>query len=140
MRCVSVQGAFQIGATVPGFSGFAVGQTLWNEALSDHLAGRSSAPEAARTIAAVVSAARDRDATVVEVTEEAEARWIAPMADSGRLLADPDCTPGYYNNEGGPIGRRERLNSAGYPEGAPAYLAYIGRWRTSGGFEGLVFA
>ena len=95
--------------------------------------------EAARTIAAVLAAARDRGATRVEVTPEAEAAWIAPMADGGRLLADPDCTPGYYNNEGGPIGRRERLNSAGYPEGAPAYFAYIDRWRSSGGFEGLAF-
>ena len=41
----------QTGAAVPGFSGFAVGRTLWNEALSDHLAGKSSALEAAQTIA-----------------------------------------------------------------------------------------
>jgi myo-inositol catabolism protein IolC len=39
------------GAAVPGFSGFAVGRTLWNEALSDHLAGKLSAGDAARTIA-----------------------------------------------------------------------------------------
>jgi cation diffusion facilitator CzcD-associated flavoprotein CzcO len=94
--------------------------------------------EAARTIAAVLAAARDRGATLVEVPPEVEAAWIAPMTDPGRLLGgDPECTPGYYNNEGGPIGRRERLNAAGYPDGAPAYFAYIDRWRTSGRFEGL---
>jgi myo-inositol catabolism protein IolC len=42
----------QIGAAVPGFSGFAVGRTLWHDALVDHLAGKSSALEATRTIAA----------------------------------------------------------------------------------------
>ncbi len=94
--------------------------------------------EAARTIATVLAAARDRGATLVEVSPEAEAAWIAPMTEPGRLLGgDPECTPGYYNNEGGPIGRREILNSAGYPDGAPAYFAYIDRWRRSGQFSGL---
>jgi myo-inositol catabolism protein IolC len=41
----------QIGATVPGFAGFAVGRTLWHDALADHLAGRSSDAEASRVIA-----------------------------------------------------------------------------------------
>jgi cation diffusion facilitator CzcD-associated flavoprotein CzcO len=94
--------------------------------------------EAARTVAAILGAARARGATLVEVSPEVEAAWIAPMEETGRLLGgDPDCTPGYYNNEGGPIGRRERLNAAGYPDGAPAYFAYIERWRNSGRFEGL---
>ncbi|MBK6508401.1 MAG: hypothetical protein IPG06_02400 [Haliea sp.] len=31
------------------------------------------------------------------------------------FLGNPECTPGYYNNEGQPIGRREQLNAAGYP-------------------------
>ena len=94
--------------------------------------------EAARTIAVILAAARERGATLVEVPPEVEAAWIEPMDVPGRILGgDPDCTPGYYNNEGGPIGRRERLNGAGYPEGAPAYFAYIDRWRSSGTFEGL---
>ena len=94
--------------------------------------------EAARTIAVILAAARKRGATRIEVSPEVEAAWIEPMAEPGRLLGgDPECTPGYYNNEGGPIGRRERLNAAGYPEGAPAYFAYIDRWRRSGQFTGL---
>jgi myo-inositol catabolism protein IolC len=36
---------------VPGFAGFAVGRTLWHDALVDHLAGRSSDTEAAQVIA-----------------------------------------------------------------------------------------
>jgi 5-dehydro-2-deoxygluconokinase len=41
----------RVAAGVPGFAGFAVGRTLWHDALVDHLAGRTSAAEAARTIA-----------------------------------------------------------------------------------------
>lgn len=94
--------------------------------------------EAARTVAAILSAAAARGATLVEATPEAEAAWTAPMEDAERvMLGSPDCTPGYYNNEGGPIGRRERLNGAGYPAGAPAYFAYIAQWRSSGEFAGL---
>jgi myo-inositol catabolism protein IolC len=55
----------QTGAAVRGFSGFAVGRTLWNEALSNHLAGKSSAPEAARTIA-------NRYRTLIDAYEAAE--------------------------------------------------------------------
>ncbi len=42
----------EVGATVPGFAGFAVGRTLWHDALVDHLAGRSSDTETAQVIAA----------------------------------------------------------------------------------------
>ena len=55
------------------------------------------------------------------------------------LLGNPDCTPGYYNNEGEPIGRRERLNVSGYPPGPVAYFEYIDAWRSSGRFDGLTF-
>jgi myo-inositol catabolism protein IolC len=41
----------KVGAGVPGFAGFAVGRTLWHDALVDHLAGRSSDAETAKVIA-----------------------------------------------------------------------------------------
>jgi myo-inositol catabolism protein IolC len=41
----------QVAAGVDGFAGFAVGRTLWNEALADHLAGKTSAGDAAQIIA-----------------------------------------------------------------------------------------
>jgi myo-inositol catabolism protein IolC len=41
----------EVGASVPGFAGFAVGRTLWHDALVDHLAGRSSDTETAHVIA-----------------------------------------------------------------------------------------
>ena len=59
---------------------------------------------------------------------------------SARLfLGNPDCTPGYYNNEGRPIGRRERRNASGYPAGPVAYFDFIEAWRDSGEFDGLEF-
>jgi myo-inositol catabolism protein IolC len=47
----SVVGWLEVGASVPGFEGFAVGRTLWHDALVDHLAGRSSDTETAQIIA-----------------------------------------------------------------------------------------
>ena len=41
----------EVGARLPGFAGFAVGRTLWHDALVDHLAGRSSDTETAQVIA-----------------------------------------------------------------------------------------
>jgi cation diffusion facilitator CzcD-associated flavoprotein CzcO len=96
--------------------------------------------EAGETIAAVVAHAESTGATEVEVTVEAEANWVDllegnPMA----FMGNSDCTPGYYNNEGRPTGRRERLNMSGYPKGPIAYFDYISRWRSSGEFVGLEF-
>lgn len=89
---------------------------------------------------AVVSHALQVGADEVEVTEQAEADWVQLFdGDTRGLLGNADCTPGYYNNEGKPPGRRERLNASGYPHGPVAYFEYIDRWRSSGDFEGLVF-
>jgi cation diffusion facilitator CzcD-associated flavoprotein CzcO len=96
--------------------------------------------EAGATIAAVVRHALDIGADEVEVTEQAEDEWVALLEQNQRgLRADPDCTPGYYNNEGLPVGRKEKLNGAGYPDGPVAYFQYIAAWRTSGEFDGLEF-
>jgi len=96
--------------------------------------------EAGTTIAAIVAHAADTGAGEVEVTEEAEQSWVRLLeTNETSFLGNPDCTPGYYNNEGKPTGRRERLNMSGYPQGPVAYFDYIDRWRTSGEFEGLEF-
>ena len=96
--------------------------------------------EAGTTIASVVAHALQVGAAEVEPTAEAEAAWVARFEESAAgFLGDPDCTPGYYNNEGHPVGRRERLNAGRYPEGPVAYFAYIDQWRTRGDFAGLDF-
>jgi hypothetical protein len=96
--------------------------------------------EAGTTVAAVVSHALDVGADEVEATAEAEAAWVEQFDTSARgFLGNPDCTPGYYNNEGKTPGRRERLNASGYPAGPVAFFEYIDRWRTDGRFDGLRF-
>jgi cyclohexanone monooxygenase len=52
------------------------------------------------------------------------------------VIGSPDCTPGYYNNEGQP-GRVDWF--LGYPGGAAAYFEYLGGWRNRGDFAGLEF-
>jgi cation diffusion facilitator CzcD-associated flavoprotein CzcO len=92
------------------------------------------------TVATVVRHALDVGATQVEVAESAENAWVALLESSPQgFLGNPECTPGYYNNEGGTIGRRERLNVSGYPMGPVAFFQYIDQWRRSGTFEGLTF-
>jgi cyclohexanone monooxygenase len=80
--------------------------------------------EAGRTIAAVLRHAIDHGYREVEVTEEAEDGWVdLLLSGPGSLIGSPDCTPGYYNNEGHDAG--------------PA--RYIDEWRSSGEFAGLEF-
>ena len=96
--------------------------------------------EAGTTIAAIVAHALDIGAGQVEVTESAEQAWVELLAGSPKsFLGNPDCTPGYYNNEGQDLGRRERLNGSGDPQGPLGYFAFIDQWRSSGEFEGLEF-
>ncbi len=95
--------------------------------------------EAGETIAVIIRHALAVGADIVEVTEEAEAAWVHRLEHGGRRFGNnPDCTPGYYNNEGRSAGRRGLLNSVGYPEGPVAYFEYIDAWRSSGDFEGLM--
>jgi cyclohexanone monooxygenase len=96
--------------------------------------------ESGRTIATVVRHALDTGSCEVEVTAEAEQAWVdLLLTHPGRgVIGSPDCTPGYYNNEGQDAGLRAKLN-VGYPAGAAAYFTYLEGWRSSGDFEGLMF-
>ena len=96
--------------------------------------------EAGTTIATILCHAFEVGANEIEVTADAEAAWVTMLEGSVRgFIGNPECTPGYYNNEGGPIGRKERLNGSGYPEGPVAYWEYLDRWRNDGRFAGLEF-
>ena len=100
--------------------------------------------EAGSTIAAIIRHAldvgSDGSEVQVEVTADAEQAWVSMLEGNTRaFLGSPDCTPGYYNNEGGPILRKQRLGASGYPDGAVAYFRYIDEWRSNGRFDGLEF-
>ncbi|WGU39894.1 NAD(P)/FAD-dependent oxidoreductase [Phenylobacterium sp. NIBR 498073] len=95
--------------------------------------------DSGRTIALVIKHALDGGFREVEVSAAAQEAWVALMLTSmGRMTGAPDCTPGYYNNEGQDPGPAAKLN-VGYPAGASAYFQYIDGWRKSGQFEGLEF-
>ena len=96
--------------------------------------------EAGSTIAAILTHALEIDAEQVETTAEAQDAWVDKLVTGGRRFAGaPDCTPGYYNNEGQDAGHRGLLNSVGFPDGPVEYFKYIDEWRTNGDFTGVTF-
>lgn len=95
--------------------------------------------EAGRTIATVVGHALTVGKPVVEVAANAQQAWVEQLLDGpARLLGAPDCTPGYYNNEGQEPTAAMR-SAVGYPAGPSAYFRYLEDWRMSGAFAGLTF-
>jgi cation diffusion facilitator CzcD-associated flavoprotein CzcO len=96
--------------------------------------------ESGRTIAVTVRHALDHGFDQVEVTKDAEDAWIELLLTGPGfgIIGSPECTPGYYNNEGQP-GRQGAELMRGYPLGAMAYFQYIDDWRTNGDFDGLAF-
>lgn len=95
--------------------------------------------ESAATIAILVRHALDVGAEQIEVDSAAEQDWVDLLLTAPPLaVSSPDCTPGYYNNEGQEPDPSARLR-VGYPKGATAYFAYLAEWRTDGTFAGLTF-
>ncbi|MGA1168792.1 MAG: flavin-containing monooxygenase [Ilumatobacteraceae bacterium] len=91
-------------------------------------------------IADVVRRAESKGATRVEPTREAENDWLTFITSSQRgLRGNPDCTPGYYNNEGKPISRSDMFNGSGHPGGPVAFFEFLDSWRQTGEFVGLTF-
>jgi cation diffusion facilitator CzcD-associated flavoprotein CzcO len=96
--------------------------------------------EAGTTIAAVIARTLAAGDDEVEVGADAERAWMELLVGTSEsFLADPECTPGYYNNEGRALGAREEFNLSRYPLGPVAYFEYIDAWRNSGDFEDLEF-
>jgi cation diffusion facilitator CzcD-associated flavoprotein CzcO len=96
--------------------------------------------ESGMTIAMMVKHALDGGYQTVEVSKEAEDAWLELLSHSaGRMIGSPDCTPGYYNNEGQGLPESAKMN-VGHPAGPTAYFKYIKEWRDKGDFEGIVFS
>ena len=97
--------------------------------------------EYAQQMTHIYAHARDAGLTRIEATADAEEAWIQTIIEksTGGLggLGGPECTPGYYNNEG----QENPLASQGSPygEGSIAYFALLDEWRKAGKFEGLAF-
>jgi len=95
--------------------------------------------ESGKTIALTIKHAINNGFKEIEVSQEGEDEWIKLLlTNTGGMLGSPDCTPGYYNNEGQDAGPGAKYH-VGYPQGATAYFSYIKEWRESGNFEGVEF-
>jgi cyclohexanone monooxygenase len=92
-------------------------------------------------IAYVIAEALNRGITTVEPTQEAQDGWCRTVRESAidTSAFDAECTPGYYNNEGGGGGEGIRSH-LGEPY-APGFYAFgdlLQAWRDKGDMEGLV--
>ncbi len=97
--------------------------------------------ECARHQAHIIGHALENGFTEVEVTQEAEDAWVQTILgfEGGPLagLGGPDCTPGYYNNEGQE--HPHAAQSAPWGGGSIGFFKLLEDWRETGSFEGLQF-
>ncbi len=93
--------------------------------------------EQAKHIAYIVKHAQDHEIRAVEVSEEAEAEWVATIVGLARNAREfqESCTPGYYNNEGKP-GELSGQNGP-YGGGPIAFVKLLEDWRAAGELSGL---
>ena len=87
-------------------------------------------------LAHILKTAKDKGATRIEASQEAEDKWIKTIIDKARLTADfqENCTPGYYNNEG-KINQTPQNNT--YGGGPIEFFKIMEKWRSKGTLEGL---
>lgn len=94
--------------------------------------------EQAKHVAYILGEARRRGASVVEATADAEQGWVDEMRSKAHLGAKfyADCTPGYYNNEGGGTNPHGYF-AAGYGGGPLRFFEIIKDWRDTGRLDGV---
>ncbi len=94
--------------------------------------------EQASQMAYIVGQVRARGAKVVEPTQAGEDEWCRICDSYGdkteQLLAQ--CTPGYYNNEGGKANKNGFI-SGQYGGGAVKFFKILEDWRNEGNMQGL---
>ena len=94
--------------------------------------------EKARHIAHILREADARGIKTMEPTAEAEKDWTDTIVKLaiGRRAFLYECTPGYYNNEGGELDMRVAKNNQ-YWRGPVQYVRILDRWRKDGTMPGL---
>ena len=91
-------------------------------------------------IADIIAHAEANDMRQVEPTQTAQDDWLTFITSNKRgLRGNPDCTPGYYNNEGKPMSQSDTFNGSGHPGGPVAFFEFLDAWRQTGEFAGLTF-
>ena len=93
-----------------------------------------------RHIAYLIESTLERGASTVDVTQEAEDRWVDTIINASVMNINflENCTPGYYNNEGQPNGELIRQNGA-YAPGIMAFSNVLDAWREAGNLAGIEF-
>jgi cyclohexanone monooxygenase len=93
--------------------------------------------EQSKHVAYIVAQASQRQARVVEASEEAEAKWVQTIVDLSIMREKflQECTPGYYNNEGQVAAMNKRNGS--YGAGPVAFVKVLEDWRAEGSLAGL---
>jgi cyclohexanone monooxygenase len=93
--------------------------------------------EQSRHLSYIIKTAQDRQATVVEASQDAEDAWVQTIVASAlmRQRFQEECTPGYYNNEGKPSPLAARNGSYGL--GSIAFIQLMEEWRKSDDLKGL---
>jgi cation diffusion facilitator CzcD-associated flavoprotein CzcO len=95
--------------------------------------------ETGTSIAAIVRHMTDHGLKTLEPDAQAQEEWVKLLLNNpGMMTNSPDCTPGYYNNEGQPMDDRAKY-AVGYPAGPNAFFSYMKGWRSDGAFKGLRF-
>ncbi|OBF80094.1 monooxygenase [Mycobacterium sp. 852002-51163_SCH5372311] len=92
-------------------------------------------------IAYIISEALKRGATTVEPSQQAQDEWCKTVRETAidNTAFIGECTPGYYNNEGGGGGEGIRFY-LGEPYG-PGFYAFgdlLAAWRDKGDLDGLI--
>ncbi|GGC70227.1 flavin-containing monooxygenase [Chelatococcus reniformis] len=94
--------------------------------------------EQTKHIAHVLGEVRARGIRTFEPTETAETEWVDTVVRQA-VARQPylkECTPGYYNNEGGELDMRVAKNNQ-YWRGPVAFIRILDRWRRDGSLPGL---
>jgi cyclohexanone monooxygenase len=94
--------------------------------------------EKTKHIAFVVRDATAQGIRTLEPSEEAEKEWVDTVVRLaiGRRAFLSECTPGYYNNEGGELDVRIAKNNQ-YWRGPVQFVKILDRWRKDGAMPGL---
>ncbi len=94
--------------------------------------------EQAKHVTYILDQARQRGASRIEATLEAEDMWLAEMQDKARIAERfyAECTPGYYNNEG-KLDTSNGFFAGTYGAGPIKFFRILDDWRSTGRLEGV---
>src|ERR1700722_9403529 len=96
--------------------------------------------EQARHISEVIRDTKQQEERSLEPTAEAEAEWVATIREKRAISQNflQECTPGYYNNEGGSLEGGGGFLGEQYGGGPLEFHDIIRKWRADGQMKGML--